>query len=163
MTEGRINQILFWIILCILIWPISMIFLGIRYRNECSDQPQLSFYLLIFGSIWIILFLLSIFRYYFIHRYIDLLILIIWLLLLLLIIPGYIYIFHLRSIIKLLDYYPDEICEKNFYYYSSILIILVHIPLYIFLWISWSLTHLNNLIQDRQRSIRIFTITPMQF
>ncbi|CAF0881131.1 unnamed protein product [Adineta steineri] len=137
-----------------------MIFLGIRYRNECSSEPQLSIYLLIFGCIWLILFLLTLIRSYLSHRYMDILFMIIWFALLLLIIPGYIFIFNLRTKIRISQTYPYEICEKYFYVYSSALIILVHIPLYIFLWISWSLIHSNGYFPNQRRSIRIFTITP---
>jgi hypothetical protein len=158
MVEERTRKILFLTVLLILLWPLSMIILGVRYRNECPGQPQLSIYLIIFGPIWIFLFLLNIIRYYLFHRYIDIIFIIIWLSLILLIIPGYIYIFDLRSIIRISDEYPYEICEKQFYTYSSISIILVHIPLYVFLWISWSLTHSKDNLRNQQRSIRRFTI-----
>jgi hypothetical protein len=158
--EGRTRKILLWTVSCIFLWPLSMIILGVKYKDECPGQPQLSIYHIIFGSIWMFLFVLSIIRYYFFHQYLDTIIIIMWLLLLLLIIPGYIYIFNLRNIIRISDEYPYEICEKQFYIYSSISIILVHIPLYIYLWISWSLTHSTDYHQDQQRSIRIFTITP---
>jgi hypothetical protein len=162
MLEGRTNKILLWtVVSCILLWPISMILLGIRYRNECPSQPNLSIYLIIFGSIWMILFLLDMIRYYKFHRYIDILSIITWLFLLFSIIPGYIYIFNLRNIIRISDHYPYEICERNFYIFSSVTIILAHIPLYIYFWISWSLTHLNGYLQEQQRSIRIFTISPI--
>jgi len=161
MIEGRTNKILLWAVSCILLWPISMITLGVRYRNQCPSQPYLSIYLIIFGSIWMVLFLLNMIRYYLFHRYMDILSIIIWILLLLSIIPGYFYIFDLRSKIRISDHHPYGICEEKFYIYSSISIILVHIPLYIFLWVSWSLTHSNGYIQDQQRSIRIFTITPI--
>ncbi|CAF3162031.1 unnamed protein product [Rotaria socialis] len=144
---------------CILLWPLSMIIIGIRYRNECPGQPQLSIYHITFGSIWLFLFFLNIIRCYLFHRSIDFISTIIWLILLLLIIPGYIFIFNIRNIILISETYPYKICEKTFYVYSSILIILVHIPLYIYLWISWSFTHLKHFIQNQQTSIRIFTIT----
>ena len=159
--EERSRKILLWTVLCILLWPLSMIIFGVRYRTECPGQPYLSVYLIIFGSIWIFLFLLNMIRYYLFHRYMDIISIIIWLLLLSLIIPGYIYLFDLRSIIRKYNQYPYEICEETFYIYSTISIILVHIPLYIFLWVSWSFTHSKDHLHGQQRSIRIFTITPI--
>lgn len=158
MVEERTRKILLCSFLCILFWPLSMIIIGIRFRNECPGQSQLSIYQIIYGSIWMLLFLLNILRCYLLHRYIDALSIIIWLILLLLIIPGYVYVFRIRSVILMYDDYPDGICEKTFYIYSSVLIILVHIPLYLFLWISWSLTRSSEFTQDSERSRRIFAI-----
>jgi hypothetical protein len=162
-TKERTRNILFLTVLCILLWPLSMILMGARYRNECSGQPQLSIYQIIFGSIWIFLFLLNIIRYYLFYRCIDIIFLIIWSLLFLLIIPGYIFLFDLRGVIRTSDEYPYQICEKTFYIYSYITIILVHIPLYIFLWISSTLTHPKDYLRNQRRSIRIFIITPILF
>lgn len=161
MEEKKKRKILFLILLLMMFWPLSIILLGIRYKNECPGGSHLSIYHIIFGSIWIILYFLNIIRYYLFYRYIDIIFIIIWLMLLLLTIPGYIYIFNLRTIIRISDQYPNDICQKYFYRYSSISIILVHIPLYIFLWISWIITHSNDTNTDRQRSIRVFTITPI--
>ena len=96
-TEGRIRNIVLWSVLCILICPLSMIILGIRYRNQCSGQSQLPTYHIIFASIWI----LNLIRYIRSLRYLDIIFVIVWLFLLLLILPGYIYIFNLRNIIKI--------------------------------------------------------------
>lgn len=159
MRGEKTRKILFLSLLSLLFWPILMIIIGIRYRNQCSDQPQLSVYHIIFGSIWLFLFFLNIIRYYLFYRIIDIFSIIIWLILLILIIPGYIYIFSIRNRILIFEKYPNELCEKNFYVYSSVLIILVHIPLYIYLWISWSFTHSNSFISNPQTSIRIFSIT----
>ena len=156
MLRGKLTKILFCFKLIILVWPISMIILSIRFRNQCPIQLQLSYYLLLYGSLWICAFLLNIIHYFYFHQYLNRVIKIIWLILLFSIIPGYIFIFKIRNITKSYNLYPNEICNQNFYFYSSILILLVHIPLYIYIWLS--MIFINSFHTER-RSIRIFTIT----
>ena len=136
MIVGSRKTLLLITILCISFWPLSMLIIGIQYMNECPGQPQLCIYHILFGSLWLSLSLLNIIRYYFVNRLMNIIFVIIWSLLFVLIIPGYIFLFSLRNMIRIFDSYPNEICEKMFYIYSCISIILVHIPLYIFLLIS---------------------------
>ena len=159
--EGRNRQILLWILVLILVWPLLMVVLGVRYRNECPGQPQLPIYHIIYGSLWIFLFLINLVRCYLFFRYWDLVSLVIWVILLVLIIPGYIYMSDLRGTIRTDEDYPNQLCEKIFYTFSSVTIILVHIPLYIFLWILWLFTHPNPSNGDQARPSRIFTIAPI--
>ena len=158
MIKGRTQQILLAIILVILLWPLLMVVLGVRYRNECPGEPHLAIYHIVYGSLWIFLFLINLGRCHLLFRYWDVLSLVIWLLLLVLTIPGYVYMFDLRETIRIDEEYPAELCEKSFYVISWISIILVHIPLYIFLWLLWLFTHPNT---EQPRVSRVFAIAPI--
>lgn len=161
MIEGKSRYFYLSAIILLLIWPLSMFISGIRYRNDCSGQPHLPTYHIVFGCLWISLFLLNLSRYYCVIRYLDLISILIWIALFVSIIPGYILIFNLRSRIRVINQYPNDLCHKNFYTFSCVSIILVHIPLYIFLWILWSFTHSNEMNGDQYRPPRVFAIAPM--
>jgi hypothetical protein len=149
-------------LLIVLIWPLSMIILGLRYRNECTGQSSLPIYHVTYGSLWILFFLLNLIRYNSLVRFFDVLSILIWLVLLLLIVPGYVLIFDLRSQMRMIDSQPANLCHQLFYTFSCVSIILIHIPLYIFLWLLWSFTHSNEFNRDRSRSTQVFAIdTPM--
>ena len=159
--EGKSRYFYLSGIVLLLIWPLSMLISGIRYRDDCAGQTHLPTYHMVFGCLWMSLFLLNLTRYYCVTRYLDIISITIWIILFLFIIPGYMLIFDLRSRIRVIDQYPVDLCNENFYKFSCISIILVHIPLYIFLWILWSFTHSNEMNGDQCRPPRIFSVAPM--